>query len=226
MITGLLAPSLFQSVIFLWAFASIVVTSFGFLLMHTERAEAQSNRLAITDPLTGTLNRRVFVEFAERELAICRLENAPFSLMMLDLDHFKHVNDNYGHQSGDAVLKRFAEIVQDCLRKEDLLVRYGGEEFCVLLPRLTSERAQLLADRLRAQVAHASFTFSRHSIAITTSIGVSSVERGEKGNVDAILARADEALYRAKQSGRNRVIALPLTKSDTANLLEVLKSEG
>ena len=225
MISGLLAPSLFQSVIFIWAFAAIVVTSFGFLLMHTERAEAQSNRLAITDPLTGTLNRRIFVELAERELAICRLENASFSLMMLDLDLFKHVNDNYGHQSGDAVLKRFAEIVQECLRKEDLLVRYGGEEFCVLLPRVSAERAQVLAERVRARVAHSVFNITRQSIRITTSIGISWIERGEKGSVDEILARADEALYLAKESGRNRVIALPLTTSHTAALLNVLKRE-
>ena len=119
---------------YLLAIATVVLSSFGFLLMHKERAEDEMHKLATVDPLTGVFNRRTFIELAERELARCRRGGLPLRLLMLDMDHFKRVNDTLGHLVGDDVLREFARKVGDCLRREDLLVRYGGEEFCVLLP--------------------------------------------------------------------------------------------
>jgi diguanylate cyclase (GGDEF)-like protein len=219
----LLHPNLFQGIVFLGSYMAVIVTSFGFLLMHTERAEALSIQLAATDPLTGALNRRTFSEIAESELELCRRLNAPFSVMMLDLDRFKLVNDTYGHLAGDIALKRFAAIVQGCLRKQDLLVRYGGEEFCVLLPNVSIESAQALAERVRIAVSESPFAVARFSIPITTSAGVSSLENGSDGTLNTVLARADEALYRAKDGGRNRVVALPLASASTAELLKAIE---
>ena len=201
-------PSLFQGINFLIAFAVILITSVGFLLLQKERAEESAQKLAVTDPLTGTFNRRTFLELTDKEISRAQRAGTAVSLAMLDLDYFKRVNDEHGHPAGDEVLKRTVAILQGSLRREDLLVRYGGEEFCILLPNVALDHATLTAERARDAIQHASFQHKGRIIPITISLGVASML--PKGDTTAMLiARADEALYSAKRAGRNRVVAYP-----------------
>lgn len=207
-VTVIAQPGIFQGISFLIAFAVILVTSVGFLLLQKERAEEIAQKLAVTDPLTGTFNRRTFLELADKEISRAQRATTPLSLVMIDLDHFKKVNDEYGHLAGDEVLKRSVAILQGCLRREDLLVRFGGEEFCILLPNVSLDAATQMAERIRESVERAEFTFNGHSIPVTISLGVASML--SKSDTTALLiGRADEALYSAKRTGRNRAVAYP-----------------
>lgn len=205
---GALASNAYQSLMYLGLYAVIVGGSLAFLLMHKERSEEEKIRMATTDPLTGVFNRRTFIELAEQELARARRSATPIALMMLDLDHFKEVNDTHGHLVGDEVLVAFTRLVRDCVRRGDLVVRYGGEEFCVLLPATPLGAANALAERIRAATAANALT--ARSFRVTVSIGLTSCAGEREVSVADLLSRADEALYRAKEEGRNRVIALPL----------------
>ena len=158
--------------------------------------------LATTDALTGIANRRRFFEIGEYELErVKRYENTS-SLLMLDIDHFKVVNDSYGHAFGDKVLKDLTHCVESNIRKVDSLARVGGEEFAILLPNTTKTAAAKLAEKLRLAIA--SQTVGENDVRYTVSIGVSELDPDDDG-VSNALARADQALYRAKQNGRNRV---------------------
>lgn len=210
----ILTPNLLHSVLYLGSYALIVAGSLAFLLMHKERSDEETTRLATTDPLTGVFNRRTFIELAEQELARARRTDTPLSLMMLDLDHFKRVNDTYGHLVGDQVLVSFTKLVRECMRRGDLVVRYGGEEFCVLLPATPLAAATALAERIRN--ATASTTPTSLPFRVTTSIGLTTYTGGASTVLGDLLARADEALYRAKDEGRDRVIALSLVEHGAA----------
>lgn len=209
LIRDFVTPTYFQGATFLVAVGVILITSVGFLLMHMERAEEAARHLAVTDPLTGTFNRRTFLELGAREIARTRRAKGSLSLLMLDLDHFKKVNDKYGHQAGDAALKCVVDSLQGCLRREDLLVRYGGEEFCVLLPDVAMDHAALLAERARVAVESTGFVFRGKKIPVTVSIGVALLIRDSAEDIERLVSRADEALYSAKASGRNRVVVYP-----------------
>jgi diguanylate cyclase (GGDEF)-like protein len=208
-ISSLLAPSPLQSFHFLLSYAFVVSSSFGFLLMHIDRADIAAKRLATIDPLTGVYNRRTFLELADRELARCGRTGSDLSVIMLDLDHFKRVNDSFGHLTGDEALRRFVALAQGCLRRADLIVRYGGEEFCVLLPEVHLEEASALAERIRVAVAKSPMVIDSPIgsaiVPITVSAGVASLQHSDGGNIDHLLQRADAALYEAKNQGRNRV---------------------
>lgn len=191
-------------------FATILASSVSFLLMQTERAEHAANQLASTDPLTGAYNRRTFHDLFGKALSRARRLEKPVSVIMLDLDHFKSVNDTYGHLVGDRVLRRFADVVRSQLRQEDVLVRYGGEEFCVLLPDIDGPGAVTLAGRIRDAVEREPFVVDGQSIRVTTSAGVAArIDEGPE-QMDDLVDRADEALYIAKRRGRNRVAAIAL----------------
>ena len=191
-------------------YAVTIASSFAFILMHKERADRETYELATTDPLTGVYNRRTFKELAEPNLSRSRRAHAPVSLLMLDLDHFKRINDTYGHLAGDDVLKAFATLVRNCLRKEDLLARYGGEEFVVLLPGSSQDAAAALAERIREQVAALPMEANGHRARVTVSIGSASEKGDTLPSLEAMLGRADEALYQAKREGRNRVVAVAM----------------
>lgn len=208
-IPSFLGPSAFQGINFLFVLAVILVTSVGFLLLHKERSEEAAQKLALTDPLTGAFNRRTFLELAEKEIARTRRARGSLSLIMLDLDHFKQMNDRNGHLAGDEVLKGVVAITLTCLRKEDFLVRYGGEEFCILLPSVAIDRAAVMAERIREAVEQARFSFKGRALSVTISIGVTTLSMEGNENVDTVVNRADEALYAAKKAGRNRVVAFP-----------------
>ncbi|WP_423761893.1 GGDEF domain-containing protein [Burkholderia sp. NLJ2] len=176
-------------------------------LQELQRTNEKLEYMAATDPLTGAANRRRFIERVEAEIARARRNGAPFSLLALDLDHFKAVNDSYGHQTGDQVLQRFVKKCLDAIRPYDGVARVGGEEFMVLLPQAALDTACLVGERIRAAIAGTPFeNGDGKPIEVTVSVGIS--EFGRDGEtIDAILRKADERLYEAKHQGRNRVIA-------------------
>ena len=179
-------------------------------------AEKQLQRkleeMAIRDSLTGMLNRRAFDDRLAQEIARAEREGAPLSLLALDLDHFKSVNDGYGHQAGDAVLKEACRRAAGAVRESDVLARIGGEEFAVLLPMTPCAGAEDAAERIRAAIAAAPVVHEGIAIPVTCSLGVAQY-RGVAGadgkGGTALLAAADAALYEAKRSGRNRFVSAP-----------------
>ena len=173
-------------------------------LTQLERANRDLQQMATVDALTGLNNRRHFFELAERSLERIIFEQSSLSLLLLDLDHFKQVNDQYGHQAGDSVLSQFSAILQQELRPGDLCGRFGGEEFLVLLPHTTPDEARSIADRLQQAVAGAELNIEGGTIAITVSIGIAHL-RSSADNLHSMLQCADRGLYSAKEAGRNRV---------------------
>ncbi|MEW6672771.1 MAG: diguanylate cyclase [Thermodesulfobacteriota bacterium] len=171
------------------------------------KLEERILQLANTDALTGVLNRRAFMHRMEEELHRAVRRKEPFSLIMVDVDHFKKTNDTYGHQVGDLVLKKFANILVASIRPYDLTARYGGEEFVLCLPATNGLQAGSVAERIRGNVAAEAIKLADDSTSfwITASFGVATYSLGADEPVDAIIKRADDALYKAKQEGRNRV---------------------
>lgn len=172
----------------------------------TERKQREHEllRLATTDALTGIANRRCLLEHIEQELARFGRSQQPGALLMLDLDHFKRINDRHGHAAGDAVLKHFAALMQSHLRRIDFVGRLGGEEFVIVLADTPASGARIFAERLCETVATQALVTDTGALRYTVSIGVAPFAAADAG-AHALLARADAALYRAKQNGRNRV---------------------
>ena len=168
-------------------------------------AQHELQRQAVTDPMTDLPNRRYLDNIAEQVLARVQRENLPVSLLMIDADHFKSINDRYGHAAGDEVLRLLAQQINLTIRTADTVARIGGEEFCVLLPATTRAVAQEVAQRIRTRVADASFHFASQPIPLTVSIGIATAEPGSQSTLEAMLHEGDIALYRAKRAGRNRV---------------------
>lgn len=204
--TSVYVGSHIQSVTFIALFASTIVVPVGFLLMHRERDEVSLHKLATVDALTGLFNRRAFMDLAGREIARVRRLKSPYAVLMLDLDLFKRVNDDYGHQAGDQVLADFAAVAMHSVRTEDLVGRYGGEEFCILLPGAAMPQAMVIAERLRMAVSQR--PLGNLPRITTVSIGVAACSEASAVSLDAAINRADEALYRAKHEGRDRVVGL------------------
>ncbi|WP_339132824.1 MAG: diguanylate cyclase [Candidatus Electrothrix sp. GW3-4] len=164
------------------------------------KLQEELKQIAITDDLTGVFNRRKLEDVMCYEMDLAQRKKHALSILMLDIDHFKQVNDTYGHQAGDAVLVETARLIQHCLRTSDYVIRYGGEEFLACLPKTSLQAAADIADRLRRQIAEQTFSAVGR---ITVSIGIAEYTYGE--NREAYIRRADEQLYAAKQGGRNRV---------------------
>jgi diguanylate cyclase (GGDEF)-like protein len=162
------------------------------------------HRLAICDGLTGAYNKRYLLDFLDREVARAQRYGSPLWLAMFDIDHFKNVNDEYGHPSGDRVLTVIGEVAGAMMRREQLLARYGGEEFAVVLPEMTEDQVRQLCERLRKVVARQVFDFAGREASVTISIGAACL--GATMTRDELIAAADEALYKAKRDGRDRVV--------------------
>ena len=160
---------------------------------------------ATTDPLTSIPNRRWLLDQGLSFLADFRQADQVVSAVMLDIDHFKNVNDSYGHQAGDAVLCGVANILDQEKRELDLLGRYGGEEFLMFLPDASPGEAAAFCERIRASVEAAQFVHKQHVLRVTMSVGVASRARGDVSSLEEMIAEADAALYAAKNGGRNRV---------------------
>ena len=171
------------------------------------KLEQRILKLANTDSLTGTLNRRAFIERMEEETHRCRREKTPLSLIITDIDHFKIVNDRYGHQAGDLVLQKFAEQLTSSSRIYDFSARYGGEEFILCAPGAEGHQARSIAERIRKRVAAMRIMppGASQAIQITASFGAASFSPESKEDLDSLIKRADDALYKAKSEGRNRV---------------------
>ena len=178
--------------------------------IENARLFALTRQLATEDPLTGLFNRRHLFILAEREIERARRYQHPLAAILLDLDHFKLINDSYGHATGDVVLKAIARVCLECLRATDAIGRYGGEEFLIVLPETAVTSAAQIAERIRQQVAATVVDTEQGRLAITTSLGVSalspaSLEAATSG-INSLIDMADQALYSAKQNGRNQVV--------------------
>ena len=173
----------------------------------TKADNARLEALAHTDSLTLVLNRRALVGRLAAEVDRARRYESTVTILMIDLDHFKGVNDTYGHLAGDQVLRDVAQLLQGEVRSVDIVARYGGEEFMIVLPETSTDGAVAFAERLRKSIEGHAFESTGHSLLLTTSIGVASFPSTRVASMDDLVARADEALYRAKAEGRNRVRA-------------------
>ena len=162
--------------------------------------------LATTDPLTGARNRRAGEARLQEEFLRWQRYGRVFTVLMIDCDHFKAINDTWGHDAGDDVLVALVRICHETLREADVTIRWGGEEFLVLLPETGREAALAVADRLRVAIGAAKVQRDGQVIAATVSVGVAEAGEADRGADDAV-RRVDQALYRAKRSGRNRVVA-------------------
>ena len=178
----------------------MLLFAISLVLMATDRVRAEFEHLATHDSLTNALTRRHLTEVCQQELERCNRHGRVMSALLIDVDHFKSINDSKGHQAGDQVLVQFAAAVQTLLRRADVMGRLGGEEFVVLLPETSIEVARVVAERIRAKVGElidpAPFTVS---IGVTTNVAATDT-------VDALMARADAAMYQAKAKGRNQVV--------------------
>ena len=170
-----------------------------------ERYQKELYNSVVRDGLTGCYNKKFFADRIESEFSFSLRHGQPLSLLMFDIDHFKQVNDTYGHQAGDFVLKQLTEVVNRCIRGEDIFARYGGEEFALLLRDTNAERSFILADRIRRTVAAHRFVFKQTRIPLTISIGVATLSGTSLADTDEMIRVSDEYLYKAKHSGRDRV---------------------
>ncbi|MBI3516666.1 MAG: GGDEF domain-containing protein [Proteobacteria bacterium] len=196
-----------DNVIFNRVIATLVLYSVSFLLYRNSLSESVLKRLATTDPLTGTLNRRHFMELMSREQRRAERYNAVYSVLMIDIDHFKRVNDTHGHQVGDLAIQAMSDACQKALRPTDLLARYGGEEFIITLTHTDQPGAAKVAERLRESVTQIELATEKGVLKFTVSIGVCTFFK--RSLLEEIIGRADQALYQAKTSGRNRVCLAP-----------------
>ena len=180
------------------------IASQASIALENARLFAETQSMARTDALTGVANRRYLFELGAQELSRARRFGHPLSVLLLDIDHFKHVNDSYGHAAGDQVLQALARCCQKQVRDIDVVGRYGGEEFVILLVETDSAGALRSAERLRAQVAQMVTETDQGPITVNISLGVASAQLDRDGFA-TLVVRADSALYAAKQAGRNRV---------------------
>ncbi|MGB3514597.1 MAG: diguanylate cyclase [Microcoleaceae cyanobacterium] len=175
--------------------------------IELQNALTEIREIANTDPLTGILNRRSLFEIANQEFNRVNRYNLPFSILLLDLDHFKQVNDNYGHLVGDMALCAVVKKINQGIRKVDFLGRYGGEEFIAVLPETNAEQALILAERIRELVASSSIDIEKESLKLTLSIGVTSYHPNDR-SIEDMISRADKGVYQAKKLGRNKCCLL------------------
>jgi diguanylate cyclase (GGDEF)-like protein len=160
--------------------------------------------LSITDSLTGLYNRRYFTEVSKHILDLAKRENKPLSVVMIDIDNFKNINDTYGHQVGDKALVSLSKRLMKCQRKSDIICRYGGEEFVILFPNTSLDGAVSVAEKIRQKIANIKIKSSSEKISFTISLGVSHVDLKDT-NIERSLKNADDALYEAKNNGKNKV---------------------
>lgn len=196
-----------------WLLASANIIDFNYdVALYTafqditsrKNREALLKNQATRDPLTSLYNRRYFEEEVFKRIVASKAKNEPFSILMIDADHFKRVNDNYGHKIGDKVLIELASTCERALRNDDIVARYGGEEFVVFLAGVNAQKGKIVADRLRESISEiVVHSDEGEEVRFTVSIGVSSYEISD--NIDTLIKTADEALYKAKENGRNRV---------------------
>jgi two-component system, cell cycle response regulator len=185
----------------------------GRRIIDLHREIEEKNRLleeaARTDHLTGLANRRAIEEWATRQLRGAARHSFPLWVVLADLDSFKSINDSHGHDAGDAVLQKFAEILRENTRASDLSGRLGGDEFLLILTHVERENIEITLDRLREQFGSQIFTFNGQKVRVTASFGIAGFQGGEAPEINALVRQADKALYAAKRGGRNQVKVEP-----------------
>ena len=199
-----LAATPMQTIVFSLAVLFPTIATLGFVLMCSDRLHQELERHATTDMLTGIGNRRTLEELATRAVAAAHRHRRALALLLIDADHFKQINDDYGHEAGDAALKLIAAILRHESRDEDLLGRLGGEEFVIVLPEAAEAAAMAGAERLRHAIEQVEFVARAQRVPLRVSIGIATLLPGD--DFAALLRRADRALYAAKRAGRNRVV--------------------
>ena len=187
-----------------------VVATLGFLLLCTERSQRELERAARIDFLTGVYNRRAIEELGTRAIAAARRHGMPLSLLVVDIDHFKRINDELGHAAGDVALVQAVDRIRESLRAEDLLGRLGGEEFIVLMPNTDNASAAAAAERIRESFSGEPLVLGEQRRAVTLSIGVAVLAPADR-HFSQLLQRADRAMYAAKNAGRDLVISDPMS---------------
>lgn len=193
-----------QVVSFLGYYFALIGAGIAFLLLQNGIAYHDLALIANNDMLTGVRNRRNFMDMAERDLALAQRMWRPLTVMMLDLDHFKRINDEFGHLTGDEALRHFGEILRSSVRSVDLVGRYGGEEFCIVLSDTTPEVARHTAERIRAEFSNIEMLHNGRRVPLSVSIGIAgTVATGEARTMQQLINAADMALYEAKGAGRN-----------------------
>jgi diguanylate cyclase (GGDEF)-like protein len=180
------------------------VANQSYIVMENSRLFDRVRSLSIRDGVTGLFNHRHLMELVQLEFERVGRYQDRFSLLMIDIDHFKRVNDEHGHPAGDAVLRELGAVLKDCLRTVDVVARYGGEEFVVILPHTNHEEAVQTAERVRARVGSHVFKTQGKELQITVSVGVASCPGAGADTAEAVIREADKALYRAKNAGRDR----------------------
>jgi two-component system, cell cycle response regulator len=186
---------------------SATILKFSYQDSYDEALQKNLYESATRDGLTHIYNKKYFLDTLKKEFAYCLRHRVSLSLVMCDVDHFKRINDTYGHQAGDYVLVRLAARINDTIRAEDIFARYGGEEFVVLLREAPEDKAFILAERLRRLIETTDFTFNGQQMKVTFSAGIATLQDAEYTDTEGFIAAADKHLYRAKQAGRNRVEA-------------------
>ncbi|MDN3921222.1 GGDEF domain-containing protein [Roseateles violae] len=193
-----------QAMLFIAAMGSVLSMALGFVYMTMEKAERQNFELAMKDMLTGLSNRRAISDVLQAEVARAQRQGQLLAVLMLDIDHFKKINDGYGHQAGDVVLRGVAQTLRSRLRAQDQIGRFGGEEFLLVLPDTGLEGALIVGEALRQAVEATPTQWGAQRIPTTISIGVRGGLVTGAETADTLVAAADAALYRAKHTGRNR----------------------
>jgi diguanylate cyclase (GGDEF)-like protein len=194
-----------RALMFIVASTGAILASFSFVLVHEERLRGRLLQWSLTDSLTGIANRRAFLDSFSRALSSGRRRGEPVAVLILDVDHFKRVNDTAGHTAGDAVLRSLARALAEAVRSEDTLARVGGEEFGVVIPGASLASAAAAAERLRETIAARPVEVEGLRFDVTVSVGVASTDEGDV-EAATLFARADALLYEAKRRGRNRVM--------------------
>lgn len=198
---SLYEPSLYQAISFLSLYILMFLGNIGFVLLSKEKADQELLHIASFDDLTGIWNRRTFMNAAEQAITNCYNKAKPVSMILMDIDHYKMINDTYGHDVGDAVLQEYSKHVQSVLRVGDLIGRYGGDEFAVLLPDTDEKQAQEVAEAIRMTMNHSNMNLP---MKITLSLGITTSNVAEGHFLPSLMKQSDIALYRAKHRGRNQ----------------------
>lgn len=213
-VQSLLDPFWLNSLTLFATIPSILFIALGVLLMISDRLLEENRELATRDSLTHIFNRRTFSDLAVRELARAQRNERFTSLFMLDIDHFKVINDTYGHPIGDEALIHLVKIIKDSVRMQDLYGRWGGEEFVILLAETDADEARQIAERLRQRIADSTLVINNHTIKLTVSIGISTVTGSNMPGLECMIEQADKAMYEAKHAGRNCVKLAPFNFAD------------
>lgn len=204
--------------VFFFASMAQMAMSMAFMLLINTSLANRLKELAATDALTGLMNRRSLDQEIARQLASQKRHNDNLSLMMIDVDHFKQLNDQYGHQAGDEVLRRLAALMQNLVRSNDYIGRYGGEEFCIVLPATSESQAMVLAERIRIAFQDLNICWEKQTINSSISIGVADTWY-DNHQAASLLKAADIALYQAKHQGRNQVVGFSASRTLTETSL-------